>query len=137
MSFHVGVHALILGKNNKVLVTKRSSTENYMPLLWDFPGGSVAMGETVEQTLLREVHEETGLSVSLDKPIFVHTDLSWVLNTQLIQIVYKCLYIDDDVSLNPEEHDEYLWIDYNEILKLMCTPFLENLLKNYILDVVD
>ena len=134
MSFHIGVHALILDEKMKVLVTKRSELENYMPLLWDIPGGSVEMGETVEQALVREVKEETNIIISPIKPIYVYSDLSWVPNRQLFQIIYKCTYNGGDIILDPEEHDEYKWVDYEDIGNLKCIAFLENLMKNYSLD---
>lgn len=37
--------------------------------VWALPKGHLDAGETAEQTAAREVHEETGLSVTLEKPL--------------------------------------------------------------------
>ena len=131
MSFHVGAHALILNNQNKVLVTRRSAVNDYMPLLWDIPGGYVDIGETVEQALVREVKEETSISIVPVKPIYVYTELSYLPNVQWVQIVYECIYDGEEVVLTPEEHDEYQWVDYNDIKKFKCIAFLENLIREY------
>jgi len=131
MSFYAGTHALILDKQNNVLITRRSAINDYMPLLWDLPGGSVDKGETVEQALIREVKEETNLSVVPIKPIYVYTELAHLPDIQLVQIVYKCVYDGGEIVLNPEEHDKYQWIAYGDIGKFKCIAFLENLLRNY------
>lgn len=54
--------ALFVG--DRLLITLRDDFEG-LPYrgLWDFPGGGREPGETPEQTVLREVHEEVGLIV--------------------------------------------------------------------------
>ena len=131
MSFYIGVHGLIVNQQNQVLITKRSATNNYMPLLWDIPGGALEMGETAVETLIREIKEETNLDVCPMEPIYVHSDLSWVPDVQIIQIVYRCKYDKGDIILNPEEHDEYQWVNYKDIDKFDCIAFLKNLRLNY------
>lgn len=57
----VGVGAVLI-HDGKVLLIQRAKD----PLRgrWMIPGGTVEMGETLEQALVREVAEETGLMVS-------------------------------------------------------------------------
>jgi len=57
-------HALVRD-GDRVLLVKRATP----PLqgYWGLPGGRVELGETVEQALLREVQEETGLQVVLER----------------------------------------------------------------------
>jgi ADP-ribose pyrophosphatase YjhB (NUDIX family) len=55
----MGVKALILN-NNKFIVMHNNGVEED---LWELPGGRMEFGETVEETLKREILEETGLAV--------------------------------------------------------------------------
>ena len=51
--------------NERVLLIRRSLDSNAYPGFWALPGGLVEEDETVEQAAVREVMEETGISVSV------------------------------------------------------------------------
>lgn len=72
-SFHLGVKALIRNKAGEVLLLKVNPamlTGNKHGIYWDLPGGRVQKGQTVEDTLKREVAEETGITeVQNVKPV--------------------------------------------------------------------
>ena len=55
--------AIIIFSHDKILLIKRATVpfKGY----WALPGGRVDPGETVEQTIVREVKEETGLDVAV------------------------------------------------------------------------
>lgn len=54
----VGLTAIIINEHNEVLLEQRSDTGT-----WCLPGGSIDIGETVEEGLRREIKEETGLNL--------------------------------------------------------------------------
>lgn len=58
----IPVVAGILIENRKILVTQRTEEQNF-PLMWEFPGGKVEAGESLEQALAREFEEEVGIEV--------------------------------------------------------------------------
>jgi 8-oxo-dGTP diphosphatase len=128
--FFIAGHALIR-KGEKYLVLKRSEKNDYMPLKWDIPGGIVEMGETVEQAVIREVKEETGLEIVVNKVIYIYSNINQVPQRQDFQVVYDCLYTDGEVSINHREHETYRWTKYSEIENLDTIDFLKELLKNY------
>lgn len=63
------VAAIITDAEGKILLQRRSDNG-----LWGLPGGSVEIGESVCQAILREVREETGLTVEVLRLIGVYSD---------------------------------------------------------------
>ncbi len=129
--FFVAAHALVVNSEKKVLVTKRAKCNDYMPLKWDIPGGTVEPGETVEEALIRELKEETNIAIVPLHPVYVYSNLSQLPKRQTVQIVFTCKYIEGEITLNPEEHDEYRWIDFSELKNLECIAFLDDLKARY------
>jgi len=128
--FFVAGHALIERKS-KYLVTRRSKLSNYMPLKWDIPGGIVQPGETLEETICREVREETGLTIQVGRVIYVYANRDQLPARQTFQAIYLCKYKGGEVRLNPSEHDMYQWLDYDEIADVNMIDFLRELVKSY------
>lgn len=56
--------ALIVDDDSRIFFQRRSPHRRLFPDTWDIVGGHVEPGETLEEALYREVHEETGWSVS-------------------------------------------------------------------------
>jgi len=126
--FFAAGHALI-EKDGTYLVTMRSRINPYMPLKWDIPGGTVKPGETIEDSVHREVAEETNLKIEIVRPIHIYTNLDQFPNRQTFQVVYLCKYIDGDVNLSIFEHKEYKWLTWDKIKQLDTIAFLSSLIN--------
>lgn len=66
------VAAIITNGNGEILLQRRSDNG-----LWGLPGGSVEIGESVTTAIVREVKEETGLAVEVERLIGVYSDPSF------------------------------------------------------------
>ncbi|HLD05729.1 MAG TPA: NUDIX domain-containing protein [Candidatus Nanoarchaeia archaeon] len=104
----------------KVLLIRESSNYDVGVHVgkFDVVGGRITPGEHVDEAMLREIKEETGLNVKLGKPFFVNE--SWpVVNGeqwQIIRIFYEAEADTDQIKLS-KDHDQYVWIhskDYRE-----------------------
>ena len=62
----------VIIKDGKVLLIKRKNEP--FKGRWALPGGFVEYGETVEQAVLREVKEETGIDAEIKKLVGVYSD---------------------------------------------------------------
>jgi 8-oxo-dGTP diphosphatase len=60
----VGVGAVVLNQRGEVVLIRRGKEPRRGE--WSIPGGRLEWGETLHGALLREVHEETGLTVEID-----------------------------------------------------------------------
>lgn len=71
----VGCSAVIFDEaREKVLLTRRSDNG-----LWCLPGGAMDLGESAAETCVREVLEETGLSVRVKRLIGIYSSPEWMV----------------------------------------------------------
>lgn len=61
--------ACITNENGELLLQKRSDSED----IWGLPGGAVEIGESIEESAIREVKEETGLDIKIDYLVGVYS----------------------------------------------------------------
>lgn len=59
--YHVVVNAVIINSDGKILISKRA---DYKPhgLMWEMSGGSITVGETSIEGMVREIKEELGIT---------------------------------------------------------------------------
>jgi 8-oxo-dGTP diphosphatase len=62
------VTCAIIEHNNKVLICQRSATMK-LPMKWEFPGGKIEHGESKEDCLQREIKEELGMIITIDRAL--------------------------------------------------------------------
>jgi len=110
---YVAVKALIF-KDERFLIVKRGSNEDVYAEEWDIPGGKVRFGENPIESLKREVREETGIQINVNKPLDVWTFFKDKSNIQVIGITFLCNFVSGDIVLG-KEHTDFKWISPNEI----------------------
>jgi len=59
---------VLCGAEGRVLIARRHS-DSHQGGLWEFPGGKVEAGESVEGALARELREELGVTVTASRPL--------------------------------------------------------------------
>ena len=110
------------------LVLKRSLQSYSRPGDWDFPGGNVLYGELHEESLKREITEETKLQIEEIKPVQVITNYVKENSMYFLLITYKATALSSTVILS-HEHTEYRWMTRAEFLKLKPAKFLKDTVK--------
>ena len=88
---------------------------------WVFPKGTPDPGETIEETALREVREETGLEVEIVRPIGVIDYWFAVPGERVHKLVHFFLMRPrgGDVSEHDHEYDDVRWVPVAEARRLL------------------
>src|SRR3990167_5327753 len=132
--YHLGVKALIQNASGDILLLKGNS-EAFTDAHWDIPGGRVLEGQTIEETLLREVQEETGLKnflslEHLDTLISNTTiSLSEDENVGLILTVYHCFLQEFPFITLSSEHSESAWVPPEKASALLLHKYPKSFIE--------
>lgn len=96
---------------------------------WSLPKGKQERGETLAETALREIQEETGIVGKIDSPIetiyytYNHPDLGLIHKEVHYFLVEK---IEGDVAVQYEEIRSVHWLDPHEAWRLQSKYGYEN-----------
>lgn len=125
----ISVYALIRNEKGEFLLLRRSENSHTNPGKWDLPGGKMNPDESLKEGVVREVWEETGISI-------VSGDIAGEVNFELpekkvIAIVFDGGYIVADVKLS-YEHMEYTWVSLEKIIEMEELPdYFKNFFKTF------
>ena len=109
------VVAGIIEKDNKILCMQRSESKyDYISYKWEFPGGKVEEGETNEQTLTRELHEELEIDVEIEN-FFYQVEHDYP-DFHLSMAVFECKLISKEMKMNV--HKGIKWLKPNDMMTL-------------------
>ncbi len=103
----------------KLFIAKRSEIKKFLPWKYELPWGHIEFGETMDNWLKREMKEEFGIDVIIEKPFYVFTYTNQDNTKHTVEIVYfvKLQQLDQKIILNEDDHSEYRWITKKEITK--------------------
>tara|TARA_Y100000590_G_scaffold318458_1_gene360318 strand:+ start:2593 stop:3051 length:459 start_codon:yes stop_codon:yes gene_type:complete len=109
------VGAIVVNDESKVLLMRRVS-DDFMGGLVELPSGTVDAGENIPDALVREVAEETGLTITEITNYTGSFDYKSGSGKNTRQLNFTVKVKAGDVTLAPEEHDEFYWVSTSEEL---------------------
>ena len=113
---HIEVVAAIIRKEDMIFATQRGYGE--WKDWWEFPGGKMEVGETPEEALVREIHEELSAEISVDE--FLCTVEYDYPQFHLTMHCYLCSLMTDSLHLN--EHEAAKWLTKDELNSVKWLP---------------
>jgi len=107
---HIEVACAIVEQGGKVLCTQRSAAMS-LPRKWEFPGGKIDAGESPEECLKRELHEELGIEASIGQARPTTTHHYLLFSVTLYPFI--CEIISGEITLH--EHSAMVWLPREEL----------------------
>ncbi len=114
---------------NKVLIQNKVDDESWNGIT--FPGGHVEKGEPFTDSVIREVFEETGLTISAPQLCGVK---DWIQDdsSRYMVLLYKTNKFTGE--LKSSEEGEIYWIDLNELSQMKLANDMNDLMKVFLDD---
>lgn len=112
-----------LHKDGKLLTAKRAMTKSFLPGVYELVGGHVEFGETLEECLVREFHEELHIDIVVGNIFYAFTYLEDDGIKHVVEVEFFAKMQDESqaIVLNPEDHSEYHWVTKEEVDKYNFT----------------
>lgn len=108
----IEVVAAIIKNQEKILCAQRGPSKlDYVAYKWEFPGGKVEPGESLEQAIKREIHEELQLNITAGELYCTvqhqYPDFHITMHAFICQ--------SESLNITLTEHLETRWLSVNEL----------------------
>ncbi|SHU93205.1 Putative MutT/NUDIX-like protein [Mycobacteroides abscessus subsp. abscessus] len=117
----VSVAGIVFDDDGRVLVIRRNDNGN-----WEAPGGVLELGESFEEGVRREVLEETGIEVSIERLTGVYKNLTH----GIVALVYRCRPAGGDTHPTAEAR-EVRWMTREQVEASMTPAFAVRVLDAF------
>lgn len=127
----VAVGAVVF-KEDKVLLVLRAKppAENR----WTIPGGSVELGETLQEAAEREIWEETGLTIQAGEPVYtfdvIERDSKGAILFHYVIVDMAADYVSGELRPGDDAID-VCWASFRDVKSLKVSTATRKLLKQY------
>jgi len=112
----VGAGAIIFNKDGRIFLAKRGPEARNEKNRWEFPGGSVEFGETLESALIREIREEYGFVIDVVQLLDVVNHILPEEKQHWVSPTYLCRYKNGKPSIKePHKCEEIGWFNIGAI----------------------
>ena len=113
----IEVVAAIINVNNKFLCCQRNKNKyEYISKKYEFPGGKIEKNETKEEALKREIREELGLKIYIEKLVktieYSYPDFDIRMHCFLCSVDNFDIKLNDHISYRLMESDELHLLDW-------------------------
>ncbi len=120
------VLGIIENDNGEILISQRFEEElPEVHLKWDLPGGKNEFGESLEDTIVREILEETGLNVKILNLLPKTISKVWEYSDRrqhTVVLCYKCKLVDGQLHLNDRKINDLKWINKSKLNEFEFLP---------------
>ncbi len=122
---------LILNNYGQILIDQRKP-DKVMGGMWEFPGGKKEEGESVENTVIREIEEELAIKVQVQEKL-IEFDYAYK-DKNIHFVVYFCKLVDGKPI--PLESIQVKWVHPNDLAEYEFPPANKSIiakLKDYLI----
>lgn len=122
------VKGILFNKDfNRILLMQRSGDDPTGANTWEGVGGNIEYGETPEEALKREIHEEAGISEIAIRNVAYVTIVNG--DAPYLIIAYICESQTETVTLS-NEHQAFMWADQDECKAMLPRAIIDDFNKN-------
>lgn len=121
----VSVAGIVVNDEGKVLVIRRRDNGH-----WEPPGGVLEMSETFEEGARREILEETGIAVRVERLTGVYKNMK----RGIVALVFRCVPLDEP-SRATDEASEVRWMTLGEVRDVMTPAYATRVADAFEADV--
>ena len=115
----VSVAGLVCNENDEILMIRHPWRG------WEYPGGMVEPGETLQEALIREIQEETGADAEITGFVGVCKNVK----SDIVNIDFICRYRGGELRTS-DESLEVRWVSKKEAMDLITFPMTKKRLEN-------
>lgn len=124
--------AIVVNDDGAILLQRRTDND-----LWALPGGTMDVGETLRQTIVREVREETGLAIEPTGIVGIYSDPGHVIAyddgevRQEFSICFRTRLMGGQLDHDAESTD-LRWVDPGTIHALPMHPTMRLRIEHHL-----
>jgi ADP-ribose pyrophosphatase YjhB (NUDIX family) len=131
-SLVVGSSAVVVDDEGRILLQRRSDSGN-----WALPGGAMDIGETFAESVIREVKEETGFDVRIERIVGIYSDPGHVFAyddgevRQEFSICLACVIVGGELAVSSESMD-VRFVALDQVARLKMHESIRKRIEDYV-----